>query len=81
MSFIVISPKIGAWRRVNGAAIPGAGWSRRAFQPVLADGVRFAYYLLLVLMKSNTFLVPDIFNYQQHPFTSIAGVEQPSDSI
>jgi hypothetical protein len=43
-------------------------------QPVLADFVRFAYYLLLVLMKSNTFLVPDILDQQQHPSsTSING--------
>jgi hypothetical protein len=36
-----------------------SGWSRIALQPVLADNVRFPYYLLLVLIKSNTFLVPD----------------------
>ena len=58
----VISPKYCAWRRVNGADVQVLVGSRIAFQPGLADGVRFAYYLLLVLIKSNTFSCPDISN-------------------
>ena len=60
--------------QVNGAAVPGVRWSRIALQPVLTDFVRFAYYLLLVLIKSNNFLVPRHISQQQRPSsTSITG--------
>jgi hypothetical protein len=58
----VISPKYALGAELMARLFQVLVGREELFSLFLADGVRFTYYLLLVLMKSNTFLVPDIFN-------------------
>jgi hypothetical protein len=69
MSFILIS-KITRFARVNGAAVSGARRGELLAQPItgLTSGVRFAYYLLYVVAKSNIIGVPDTSSQQQRRF-------------
>jgi hypothetical protein len=68
MSFVVYLQNNALRRELLAQPFLVLDWSRRAVlaQPtiVLTSSVRFAYYLLYVIVKSNIIGVPDTFNQQ-----------------